>query len=481
VTSFDAVVLTFLVNALWQAPVLALAGWVGARLLGSAPAAYRHRLWMAALALSVLLPTVSALSPPSRQRVRPASGPGFTMLGAFDAARSPAAASGALSFPLSPSLGGPGRIAALLYLAFVLAGALRLVRGIRLTAGLAARSETAPPSLLRLATEWVGAGRIAPDVRVSAHIGTPITFGLRRPVIVFPLSFATNAAAESLRGAFAHELGHVARHDCALNLACAIASVPLAFHPAVCFLKRRLMGAREAACDEAAAAVVGRERYARTLIEVAAACCHGPRLTGALGVLDGDNLEERMKRILSGRRLMRGGKATLVLTGLLLAMAAAGRMALAAAVAVNTEAGPSDMVGRWTAAIPEGPAKGRPAAELNISLGATGPDIALTLYRYRADDPERKPEADRPPVVQHGVKDGVLSFRTRVEKFQVRSEDPPAPMEADWQFAVVGADAGELKLVRSSLAEADKAKGRAVPPPPPPLPMKRVAKTSTPQ
>jgi hypothetical protein len=49
-------------------------------------------------------------------------------------------------------------------------------------------------------------------------------------------------------------------------------------------------------------------------------------------------------------------------------------------------------------------------------------------------------------------------------------------MEADWEFAVVGEDAGELSVSRNSKLDADKAQGKDVPPPPPPLPMKRVSR-----
>ncbi len=79
-------------------------------------------------------------------------------------------------------------------------------------------------------------------------------------------------------------------------------------------------------------------------------------------------------------------------------------------------------------------------------------------------------------MIRHGVKNGVLQFRTRGEDFRLRPEDPPSPMEADWEFVVVSADAGQLRLLRNSKLEADKAQGKAVPPPAPPLPMKRVSK-----
>jgi beta-lactamase regulating signal transducer with metallopeptidase domain len=265
------------------------------------------------------------------------------------------------------------------YLLFVLARAVRLATAWRRTRRLIRRAEAAPATLARpLADCAVAFGR-DPEVRVSSEIAAPMTFGLRRPLIVLPSRFAGSAVADALRGALAHELSHVVRHDCAVNLACELLALPVSFHPVVRFLKRRLGGAREAACDEAAAAFVGSRPYARTLLEVAAGSCRPVRLAGALGALDGDSLEDRVKRILDGRRSMGSARATLVLGALVLSLAQAGRLAGAAAVGVNTEAGPSDMVGRWTATIPEGRAMGQPAADLTIALTPNGPDIALTL------------------------------------------------------------------------------------------------------
>ena len=42
----EGAVLTFLVNAVWQTPVVAAAGFGAAFLLRRASAAYRYRLWV---------------------------------------------------------------------------------------------------------------------------------------------------------------------------------------------------------------------------------------------------------------------------------------------------------------------------------------------------------------------------------------------------------------------------------------------------
>jgi beta-lactamase regulating signal transducer with metallopeptidase domain len=469
-TRVEGLVLTFLANAIWQAPVLVALAWAGTRLLRRAPAAYRHQLWLAALLLAVLSPVASAVrATPGNPPHAGGNARGFALSGPGGAGSTEPTAK-RLPFATEYSLGRVGRAAAAAYLLFLLVRAIRLAAGWQRTGRLVRGSVPAPAHVLGAAAECGVAFGREPDVRVSSEVAAPMTFGVRRPVIVLPARFARGAGTETLRGALAHELAHVVRRDCGVNLASECLSLPLSFHPAVRFLKRRLGGTREAACDEAAARLVGPRGYARMLLEVATSSCRPARLAGAVGVLDGNDLEDRMERILTTMHPMPGRRATLALGALLLALGAAARLSWAAGVGVTTEAGPSDMVGRWTATMPGGSSAGQPAAELMIALTPNGPDIGLTLYRYDADGGQ--PAAERAPVVQHSVKDGVLRFRTRVDDFRLRAGDPPARMEADWQFVVVGQDAGELTLVRNSKLAADEAREKAAPRP---VSMKRVS------
>src|SRR6202008_4510701 len=132
------------------------------------------------------------------------------------------------------------------------------------------------------------------DLRVSPDVAAPMTFGVLRPVIVLPEALARDADRSALRGVLVHELAHVQRRDCALNLICELLALPLAFHPTCGAFRRRLAGPAEAA----AAAVGGARTDAHLLLDVASAAARRPRLVGALGVLDGDFLEDRMKRVL---------------------------------------------------------------------------------------------------------------------------------------------------------------------------------------
>jgi hypothetical protein len=135
--------------------------------------------------------------------------------------------------------------------------------------------------------------------------------------------------------------------------------------------------------------------------------------------------------------------------------------------------GEGALAGTWRAEMLEGDLKGRPAVELTITPAPGPPVVSLVLYRY-ADRPDGgRAVPERPPVVSRAVAGSVLRFRTRDESFRERPDAPARPLEVDWEFAVVRGDEGELKLVRSSMAEEAKARGEDVPPPPPPLKLTR--------
>ena len=56
-------VLSYLLNSLWQIPLLFAAGWVAARALRRVGSAAEHRVWVSVLLLQTLLPACSTLPP----------------------------------------------------------------------------------------------------------------------------------------------------------------------------------------------------------------------------------------------------------------------------------------------------------------------------------------------------------------------------------------------------------------------------------
>ena len=115
------------------------------------------------------------------------------------------------------------------------------------------------------------------DLRQSELVGTPLTFGVVRPVVIVPkaCSGAQGWAGERMRFVLAHELCHVRRCDVALKCVLAAAVSLHWFNPLAWVMW--VMAARdiELACDEAAVRSLARgplgqvrAEYARTLIDM---------------------------------------------------------------------------------------------------------------------------------------------------------------------------------------------------------------------
>ncbi|PYX94705.1 MAG: hypothetical protein DMG67_00905 [Acidobacteria bacterium] len=137
----------------------------------------------------------------------------------------------------------------------------------------------------------------------SAAAAVPFTAGAFRPIVVLPHSLLKTTSDDELRVAIGHELAHVYRHDYLLNILYELVSLPVAFHPCVLWMKRQIEKNRETACDEMAARCLESPTgYARALMSLARALPQPPVATmassPALGVFDGNNLEERIMQLL---------------------------------------------------------------------------------------------------------------------------------------------------------------------------------------
>jgi beta-lactamase regulating signal transducer with metallopeptidase domain len=483
VASAEAFVATFVLNAAWQLPLLALLAAVAARGLRQASAAYRHAVWVAALALAVATPLRTALV--ARQTPDAAPAPVASLLYGATGARSDGSPGGSASPQLSSTVTVGGgvwtRPAAALYVLFVLYQAFRLGRSLIATRRLARRigQGTTAPALVARLTEIAGqvgserarARRRAIELRVSDEVAGPLTFATRPAVVVLPSRFVASASNADLRGALAHELAHVDRRDYRVNLLCEALFLTVAFHPAARLLRRRIAETREMACDEHAAAIVGARLFGRTLLSLAAA--GSPRRAAhALGALDADVLEERMNRLLTYRRPTVSRASRILMSAAVVVLTAAGLLASHAGLAV---AAPSDasLAGTWKSEMPEGAAKGKPAAKLTIKATAGAPEVSLILYRHAPGHGDA-PRMERPNVVAPTIKDGVLRFRTRDEQWRPNADAPVQTLEADWEFRLVAKDEASIQVLRTSYAEALRARGEPVPPPPPPFKMTRV-------
>ncbi len=236
----------------WSLQLLVLAGaaLLLPAVLGANLPALRLRLAQAALLAALALPLLQ----PVRSVDEAIRIPGVSIVVEADAAGADA-----------PSYGHPA--------AFWLAAALAAGVLLRLgwlafgVAGLARLRREADPLLHLPAGAEAAARRIGVRVPflVSAGVGSPLTFGWRRPVVLVPESFRTLPAAEQ-EAIACHELLHVARKDARAVLFEEALCALLWFHPAVWALVDRIGLCREQLVDGAVVRLTGDRRgYLRAL------------------------------------------------------------------------------------------------------------------------------------------------------------------------------------------------------------------------
>lgn len=153
----------------------------------------------------------------------------------------------------------------------------------------------------------------------SAAIGSPVTMGIVHPFILLPCKVLPQLDEQELIAVLAHEYAHIRRWDFPVFILCELISLPVRWHPGICYLLSRISQTRELACDAAATDRLGKRRsYASALLRLASLCLPVSGSNGAeLGIFDGDNLEDRIMMLTEKKlSLSRVG-----VTGLVLAMA----------------------------------------------------------------------------------------------------------------------------------------------------------------
>jgi TonB family protein len=141
------------------------------------------------------------------------------------------------------------------------------------------------------------AGVAMPAVRCSTETCGPVVLGARQPVLVLPEGFF-DTQDEDVFAALTHECMHIARRDFVKNLFYEFAAVAVTYHPACWLMRRRIAETREMICDELAAATGGRAEYAASLLRLARAmAAPAAQPSQAIGVFDGNTLEERIMRL----------------------------------------------------------------------------------------------------------------------------------------------------------------------------------------
>jgi len=312
--------LTFLLNAVWQVALIAALASFGAWLLRDAAMRFQHGLWVAALCLGLLTPLATAYTTlpahvfPTQSELNITNPISISSIPVpFD--ETPATSS---AFQLKNELafGLLTVFAALLLFRSVrLIGAWRTTRKIRSSTVDLDTDERIERIVLqceRVLRLRVGRVRVCR----SESVTVPITIGLFRPVIILPEALARSGDEELLTSALGHEFIHVARHDYVLNFLYELLYLPVSFHPAAALLRRRIKQTRELCCDELVAErILNAEAYARSLVALASSAPPLRRLsvTTTVGIADADILEARIMSLLSRPKMNRHWKKSLLL------------------------------------------------------------------------------------------------------------------------------------------------------------------------
>jgi multidrug efflux pump subunit AcrA (membrane-fusion protein) len=159
-------------------------------------------------------------------------------------------------------------------------------------------------------------------IGVSARLKAPILVGVWKPLILLPPAALTGWTMEQLEMVLLHELAHVRRWDCLVNLLQRTVEAMLFFHPVTWWLSAWVRLERECCCDQVVIARTGKPRaYAETLAALALA---GPALRTGTLAMNEYGLVTRIRRILNLEdRSMKISTKSLVLGAVFLCAAVA--------------------------------------------------------------------------------------------------------------------------------------------------------------
>ena len=440
--------LTFLLNAVWQVALIAGLASFGAWLLRRSTVRFQHWLWVGALVLSLLVPVVTAV------RAWPISTPATvntefqrdlfnSVLTQATPIQSLPTGVSSWSFQLNGTLvltllclyG-----AFLLYRGFKLAQAWFVTRRIRNSAVPVEGNKTVE-LIIGQCAKRLNLKQIGVTVCSSPTLSVPVTAGLFRPVIILPEALLHEGNTDLLTSAIGHEFIHVARHDYVLNFIYELLYLPVSFHPLAALLCSRIKQTRELCCDELVTErILNAQVYARSLVALASSAppLRPLSVTTTVGIADADILEARIMSLLSKPKLnKRWKKSLLVAVSLLLLIPSVAAAAFAM---------------RFELATPQDPAtqqeKELKEKQMNAELESKSREARATheMFKERmAKDPNFRAEVQRKQEVEmemRALKQAALVRLSRItmdQAIQIATSHTPgkvlvASLDADkWE------------------------------------------------
>ncbi|MHB1938164.1 MAG: M56 family metallopeptidase [Acidobacteriaceae bacterium] len=416
-------VMGYVANAIWQIPLLATAAWVFIRLGRFGPRT-QHFIWLAVVALSVGLPLRGASGDRSpaifaTHVSRRAAAPGISGREEHASTASvhhSSAASPTWLEKLSALRGSRLRLSETAtgwltgtYFAILLIGLYRIARAWR-----GARRLVKDSQATVLQPHWTGLfedcgrrlGTRLPQLRKSCDVGSPVIVGAVNPVLLLPQDFDEHSHDEA-RAAFYHELAHVRRRDYLGNILCQLAVLPVAWHPVIYAVQRRIRRTREMACDAIAAREMQSEiGYAKCLLTMAGRTLGRRDLADAQAMgLFGDNvLEERIMRLMQE-------KSTMTMPAKMVRIASGATvMVFATVMAASFHVTPTL-------------AQSKPVVSPVPAQSAAAPHPAATPVPEAAPTPATDPAPVIPPVAQDVQKTRRTARKQKISQYRDESAD----------------------------------------------------------
>lgn len=306
-TTHESWILSYLVNSLWQAPLLFAAGLLAARALRPAGPEAEHRVWVAVLLLQSVLPACSAAQFGWLQTLPVWSmGARSSADGQVTVLMGKGVASGAFSFPSAVF-----SVIAVAYLFITFYFAARFVwRWSRLDA---MRRESVPMTLVGQSGRcWAECSRHFAvhnaSLATSSRVFAPVTMGIARKLLLLPAGIASRISESEMQSIIAHEFAHMRRNDFLRNLFYELLSFPVSYHPILWLTRAKITESREIVCDRMAGDFTGRSQYSRSLLNLASLLIESDptRTAHALGIFDSNTLERRLMKLAENCPEIRG-------------------------------------------------------------------------------------------------------------------------------------------------------------------------------
>jgi beta-lactamase regulating signal transducer with metallopeptidase domain len=327
----ERALIEYVINALWQVPLLAGGAWLLLRMVRPAPLT-QHRVWLAVLGLAVLLPVHgmgwSDVSPIEHSAAVTEASRDSAVAAPVENDQPRTTGQWSAFSPLLSTRRGSVRLTPpiahwlfRLYVAAIVIGLFRITR-----AWFTARTLVENSQQISLGDRDRTAfenysQRLAiklPQLRESAEVSSPMIVGVMAPVLLLPEGFERHTENE-IRAALCHEMAHIQRRDYLVNLACQVAALPLAWYPVVDWVQQRIHMTREMVCDAMAAEEMKSHLgYAKCLLALAHSML-GERGVAAqaqfMGLFGNHTLEERVMRLMDTTTMSVRAKAARVVSG----------------------------------------------------------------------------------------------------------------------------------------------------------------------